>query len=627
MSNSPLKTALIGLAFAGAVAAQGVVNVSADITTSTTWTSNNVYNLTRQVYVRNGATLTIQAGTVVATTATPNGSGALAVTRGSQIFVQGTQCNPVIMTSDADRATWVNGDPKTGTYRQAANEWGNLTVMGNAYISEDAVAGNTATPNAANSGVMEGLLEAFPGDTRVHYGGGNDDDDSGSIAFCSIRYAGRVVGLNNELNGLSLGGIGRETDIHHVEIMNNVDDGVEVWGGTVNFKYLSIWNVGDDSFDIDQGWRGKAQFVLIVQGYSVDAAQGSGVGDNAIEHDGAEDSDYQPVTTGVIYNATVIGQPSDGDHGTAWRDGCRMQYRNCIFTDIGEAVVRNDNVDGDGGSGYGHNGTATYASLWSTPYSTFSAVNAPANPAAFYAAQTSGNLAEIKDSVFYNNLHSSAYTEATARGVFAPANNNVQEPASSPITSVTRAAPITVSGKVMRQVTFLDPRPAADALTSVSWAPNDGFFCGARYRGAFAPGNNWLCCWTASEAYGLTNAAGWCDLGKPTSGITGAPVLAGSGTLTAGQPITLALSNARPNSPTVFFVSPVRTDLALFGLTIIPDLVAGASAAFSSNANGGASLGLTWPAGINGTVYYQTVIFDPSNPFNFAASNGVSSNN
>ena len=121
------------------------------------------------------------------------------------------------------------------------------------------------------------------GQHHVTGGGGNDDDDSGTISYLSLRYGGKVVGLTNELNGLSLGGIGRGTDIHHVDIMNNVDDGVEIWGGTVNLKYLNVWNIGDDTFDVDQGWRGKAQFGLIVQGHSLDAAQGSGVGDNALE--------------------------------------------------------------------------------------------------------------------------------------------------------------------------------------------------------------------------------------------------------------------------------------------------------------------------------------------------------
>ncbi len=366
--HTTLTSALLGLAVAsvaGVASAQEIL-VTQDITTSTTWTSNNRYNLQRQIYVTNGATLTIEAGTVVASTATINGGGSLAVTRGSQIFVQGTDKRPVIMTSTADFATWTGGNPKTGTWRESANEWGNLTLMGRGYISENVVAANTPTPNANNIATMEGLIAGFPGDQRVLYGGGNDNDDSGSISYLSLRYGGRVIGLTNELNGMSLGGIGRDTAIHRIEIMNNVDDGVEIWGGTVNLKYFSIWNIGDDSVDVDQGWRGKAQFGLIVQGHSLDAAQGSGVGDNVFEMDGAEQADYQPVTTASIYNCTIIGQPLDGDHGTAWRDNARVQFRNCIFMNVGDRVVGFDNLDGDGGLGYGYNGTLSWAGTWTT---------------------------------------------------------------------------------------------------------------------------------------------------------------------------------------------------------------------------------------------------------------------
>src|SRR5262249_3090563 len=136
---------------------------------------------------------------------------------------------------------------------------------------------NTKTPTGLNQKQMEGLTAGFPGDTKVLYGGANDNDDSGGVHFCSLRYGGPVLGLGNELNGLSLGAIGRETDMDHIEIMNNVDDGIETWGGTVNLKYLSIWNIGDDNFDVDEGYRGKVQFLLAVQGYSLDAPQGSGV--------------------------------------------------------------------------------------------------------------------------------------------------------------------------------------------------------------------------------------------------------------------------------------------------------------------------------------------------------------
>ena len=139
--------------------------------------------------------------------------------------------------------------------------------------------------------------------------GNNDNDDSGVINYLSIRYNGHQSSVENqELNGLSMGGVGRETDVDYLEIFCNVDDGIETWGGAVNYKHVAIWNVGDDSMDFDCGWRGKAQFGLIVQGYSAVASQGSGVGDNMFEHDGAEDSDAQPVTTGVIANFTAIGQ-------------------------------------------------------------------------------------------------------------------------------------------------------------------------------------------------------------------------------------------------------------------------------------------------------------------------------
>ena len=404
------------------------VFVSSDIATSQTWTADNTYNLQDRIYVLPGATLTIEPGTVIASTT--NLGGSLAVTKGAKIIACGTQENPIIWTSKADVATWdadpdhpTGGDPKTGDWQELANTWGNLTIMGSAYISENATAGNVPTPNANNVAAMEGLTEDFAGDTKVLYGGGDDDDDSGSLAYCSFRYGGKVIGLNNELNGLSMGGIGRGTDVHHIEIMNNVDDGIETWGGTVNYKYISIWNIGDDSFDFDQGWRGKAQFGLIVQGYSVDADQGSGVGDNMIEGDGAEDSDWQPVSTCVLRNFTLIGQPVDGDGAFAYRDNLRMQVRQSLVVDCGEKVVRFDNVDGDGANGYGFNGTLDWPTTWTTPYTAFSTVNAPANPADFYKAQQDGNLIDIRDSVFFNNQNSAAYTEADARGVFAGGNN------------------------------------------------------------------------------------------------------------------------------------------------------------------------------------------------------------
>jgi hypothetical protein len=181
-----------------------------------------------------GRPLTIDAGVIVANL--PADQGSLAIVRGAQIIVNGTSGEPG-HHDQHERRRHVDGhdrlglepdarQPETGVWREAANEWGNLTIMGDAYISENAVVGNTPVPSPSNVANMEGLVN---GPSTDQYGGGDDNDDSGSIRYLSLRYGGKVVGLANELNGLSLGGIGRNTDIDHVDIMNNVDDGIEIW--------------------------------------------------------------------------------------------------------------------------------------------------------------------------------------------------------------------------------------------------------------------------------------------------------------------------------------------------------------------------------------------------------------
>ena len=556
-----LSTAVFGLGLAGHSAAQTPVN--ADIIVDTTWDlAGSPYDLTKQIYVTNGATLTIDPGVVVASTPTINGSGSLAVTRGSQIFVNGTANNPVIMTStNDDFATW----------REAANEWGNLAIMGEAYISEDDPAlGNSPVPSATNEADMEGLNN---GPSTDRYGGGNDDDDSGTINYLSIRYGGRVVGLGNELNGLSLGGIGRGTDIDYVEIMNNVDDGIEIWGGTVNLKHFSIWNIGDDSFDVDQGWRGKAQFGLIVQGHSIDNSQGSGVGDNCFETDGAENSDWQPRTRAAIYNCTVIGQPAAGDHGTAWRDGAGVQYGNSIWMDLGEQLVKFDNIDGDGGLGYGHNGTLGWPAIWNTDASVLPAVNAPLVPGPFYQAQSTtagpggvGKVCQIIDSVFFRNLNPSAYTEASTVGTLGVAYNNDQvggsiADADAPVQCLVRGNAVIKGTKLMLPVLGLDPRPRNEALNNVGTAPADAFLEAAGYRGAFAPKPtpSWLNGWTASWQYGFTPddtgtpAANYCTAGTSASGCQASLSVSGHASASAGSGFNVTATDVEGNKQGLFF--------------------------------------------------------------------------
>jgi hypothetical protein len=284
--------------------------------------------------------------------------------------------------------------------------------------------------------------------------------------------------------------------------MNNVDDGIEIWGGTVCLKYVSIWNIGDDSFDVDQGWRGKAQFGLIVQGFCGTKSQGSGIGDNCFEMDGAEWSNAQPVGAASIYNFTVIGQPVDGDEATAWRDNMRAQFGNCIFMNIGKGgkIIKDDISDNEpaGSPGYGSTGVPTLKELFSTPYNVYPTNTVGVAPAVLYPNFTSGNWCQFTDCLFHANSDPENLNDY---GQLDPALHNMVV-RDSPIQSITRDAAVQVGGKVMQRVTKLNPLAAHDAVASVGAAPDDGFFTPVPYVGAFG-GHNWLKGWTACDIYGM----------------------------------------------------------------------------------------------------------------------------
>ena len=522
-----------------------VIEVSSDLTGSVSWTRDNVYRLKNTVYALPGCTVTIEAGTVIASDAGVAGAnpGALVISRGAMLDCQGTVSDPIIFTSYADYLTWTPTNPR-GQWRAAAAEWGNLTILGRGYIGKyggNAPPTNTASPSGSNVQLMEGLTGSVGGDTRGFYGGSQDDDDSGMLRYTNFRYGGfRLTSGGVELNGISLGGVGQGTEIDHIEIMNNLDDGIEIWGGKVNLKYFSIWNIGDDSLDVDQGWRGQAQFGLIVGGYSVNAASGSGVGDSLIEADGAERADAQPVCAVSMYNLTLIGQPDAGNsrHALKYRDNMNMQIGNSIIMDVPREVVRNDIGDGEAnnggaiasGFGHGYNGTLSWAARWTTDWNVFSTVNpfsGAYTPTMAYTGQSSGKLNQITDTVFWNNVHSSAYTEATSRGVFSAANNNVTATA-LPITRINRGPNASLSAFTtgfIKPVLGLDPRPVAGgpAAAAAAAAPGTCFFTPVTYRGAFSPNanENWLAGWSTSYQFGYVgnwNGSSFDPLPLPCTG-------------------------------------------------------------------------------------------------------------
>lgn len=497
------KTAILGLAslFAAGALHAADVDVTSDITTSTQWTSDNVYHLRDAINVNAGATLSIEAGTrIIGYTdvelsdwagETRSDSSVLIIRRGAKVMAEGTKDSPIVFTSSHDDGSW----------RPTNSEWGNLTMLGDAIIADGTVSGGV------QDGTCEDHMEGLPVDDNSLYGGTNDDDDSGVLRYVSLRFGGSVLGAANELNGLSMGGIGRETVLEHIEIMNNVDDGIEIWGGTPQLKYVSIWNIGDDSFDLDEGFRGKAQFGLIVQGYG-EGTQGSGVGDNCLEMDGGENPNgMQPYANPQLYNFTVIGQPGAGDNGMSMRDNMRLQVGNSIFMDVGERLISFDetNHNQEMYDAF-HTAHDTYddtgVDFSGLPYSTM---------AEFYSDSRSGNWSWVKDTVFYNigddsDINWSGTTPATATtaelGLWDAGMNNVRDAADMPIVDLVRN---TTGGQPggMQLVTSLDPRPANDALASVGTAPADGFFTPAPYRGAFSPNNNWLEGWTAADEFGM----------------------------------------------------------------------------------------------------------------------------
>lgn len=286
-------------------------------TGTTTWTSDNVYILDGFVFVNEGQTLTIEAGTIIkGQSGQGENASALIVARGATIEANGTADDPIVFTSEADDLARANdGTLLEGTIfldETPKGLWGGVIILGNASLNS--VPGETA---------IEGLPTT---EVRGLYGGTDDADNSGTFRYASIRYGGTDIGEGNEINGLTMGGVGSGTTIEYVEVFANKDDGFEWFGGTVGTKYLIAALCGDDAMDYDEGWRGENQWWFIYQ----DAD-----GDNGGEHDGGTDPETaEPFAIPVITNATFVGGESTGStarRALRFRDNAGGKYISSIF--------------------------------------------------------------------------------------------------------------------------------------------------------------------------------------------------------------------------------------------------------------------------------------------------------
>jgi len=385
--------------YAVTVSSKEIVVVSGVINASTTWTSNKIYQLSGYVRVGDdskrpggtditGVVLTIEPGTIIQglpkTGATPPGT--LIVQRGNRIIANGTADNPIVFTSSKAPGTRNPGD------------WGGLVIVGR------------ATNNQSANAELEGNYGAFHGvgDSPI---ANPDDDNSGSLRYVRIEFAGTPINPNQEVNSLTLGSVGRGTTIEYIQCSFGLDDAFEWFGGTVNAKYLVAYRGLDDDFDADNGWSGNVQWAIGIRDNTLADQSGS----NGFEVDNdSGGSSAEPFTSGVFANVTIIGPKKTFDlniqdnfqNAAHLRRNNKLKIYNSVFTGypnglfIDGATTRTNALNNElqlrnvilagvenwGGNGYGSAATTEEQTISGLPFSPNT--NNPQAPRGFIFATT-----------------------------------------------------------------------------------------------------------------------------------------------------------------------------------------------------------------------------------------------
>jgi len=265
--------------------------LTGELNADKTLEGDRVYEISGKYVVNEGATLKIKPGAILKfAQGQETAASALIIARGGKIDADGTTNKPIIMTSVLDN---IEPGQITGTNlgKSDIGLWGGLIILGKAKVS-------------AKEGNIEGRIEGIPESEGYGlYGGDDDEDDSGVLNYVSVRHAGVLIGEDNEINGITLGGVGNKTKIENVEVVANFDDGIECFGGSVNIKNALIVYQGDDAIDLDQNYSGTIDNFYIKHGNSKT--------DEAFEIDGPENETY---TDGkfTLVNGTVRNDGSDG---------------------------------------------------------------------------------------------------------------------------------------------------------------------------------------------------------------------------------------------------------------------------------------------------------------------------
>ncbi|WP_438014003.1 hypothetical protein WMF18_24115 [Sorangium sp. So ce315] len=288
------------------------VEVIEAIEADTTWSADSCYLMKGTLFVEEGATLTIEPGTTIM--GDKESLATLVVMPGAKINARGTADRPIVFTSQSPKG------------ERAAGDWGGVMLLGNAPVN---VPGGKAE--------VEGIV-------GVEYGGDVEDDDSGVLEYVRIEFSGILLSQDNEVNGLTLAGVGSRTTVDHVMVHHTLDDCFEFFGGTVNAKHLLCAQNGDDAFDWDLGYVGKLQFLALQQDPTVADETNGFEGDND-----AEGSGNTPVSEPTIYNVTLCGKNKDVDkqqYGMLLRRGTKAQLFNAIVTGFEAGLdLRNESTE------------------------------------------------------------------------------------------------------------------------------------------------------------------------------------------------------------------------------------------------------------------------------------------
>ncbi len=393
-----------------------VVVISGIITEDTTFFADREYLLRGGVFIGDGhneTILTIEPGCKIYGESSTNAM--LVIAKNSKIMAEGTASDPIVMTSD--KAVGSRG----------RSDWGGLIFNGNAPL------------NTADSAWGEG--------GTGYYGGSDPNDDSGVLKYVRVEFAGREISPDNELNGIAFQGVGSATEVDYIQVHMNKDDGVEMFGGTVNLKHVYLTGIADDCFDYTDGWTGKAQFV-VAQQYGDDADQGFEMDNNG------EDNTATPYSNPVIYNFTLVGAPSgpESDIGVLLREGTKGHFYNGLIVGFNEVGLDIDHEQ------------------------TFNNVSA-------------GDLV-FDYCLFYNNgMNFSDDDDGFDEQEFAMTTMTHNSVASgSPLVD-----PYNISSPNLL--------PQGEALThSYMTPPNDGFFdTSVDYIGGIDPDNDWTQGWTTDD--------------------------------------------------------------------------------------------------------------------------------